>query len=117
MLELRNVNSFYGDAQILFDVSLRIDKGEVAALFGRNGVGKTTTFRTIMGLNPPRYQGDIFYQQENIQGLPAFRIARKGIGFVPEDRQIFQSHGPTQPDRGPEDIEGSKKEMGSGAGL
>jgi branched-chain amino acid transport system ATP-binding protein len=89
MLELKNVNSYYGDAQILFDVSLRIDKGEVAALFGRNGVGKTTTFRTIMGLNPPRYQGDIFYKQENIQGLPPFRIARKGIGFVPEDRQIF----------------------------
>jgi branched-chain amino acid transport system ATP-binding protein len=89
MLELKNVNSYYGDAQILFDVSLRINKGEVAALFGRNGVGKTTTFRTIMGLNPPRYQGDIFYQQENIQGLPPFRIARKGIGFVPEDRQIF----------------------------
>ena len=89
MLELKNVNSYYGDAQILFDVSLRIDKGEVAALFGRNGVGKTTTFRTIMGLTPPRYEGDIFYQQENIRGLPAFRIARKGIGFVPEDRQIF----------------------------
>lgn len=89
MLELRNVNSYYGDAQILFDVSLRIDKGEVAALFGRNGVGKTTTFRTIMGLTPPRYEGDILYNDENLRGLPAFRIARKGIGFVPEDRQIF----------------------------
>jgi branched-chain amino acid transport system ATP-binding protein len=89
MLELKNVNSFYGDAQILFDVSLRINKGEVAALFGRNGVGKTTTFRSIMGLNPPRCQGEIVYRQENIQGLPPFRIARKGIGFVPEDRQIF----------------------------
>jgi branched-chain amino acid transport system ATP-binding protein len=89
MLELKDVNSYYGDAQILFDVSLRINKGEVAALFGRNGVGKTTTFRTIMGLNPPRYQGDILYKEENIRGLPAFRIARKGIGFVPEDRQIF----------------------------
>jgi len=89
MLELKNVNSYYGDAQILFDVSLRIEKGEVAALFGRNGVGKTTTFRTIMGLTPPRYEGDIFYHEENLRGLPAFRIARKGIGFVPEDRQIF----------------------------
>ena len=89
MLELKNVNSYYGDAQILFDVSLRINQGEVAALFGRNGVGKTTTFRTIMGLHPPRYQGEIFYQQENIRGLPPFRIARKGIGFVPEDRQVF----------------------------
>ena len=89
MLELKNVNSYYGDAQILFDVSLRIKEGEVAALFGRNGVGKTTTFRTIMGLNPPRYQGDILYKQENIRGLPPFRIARTGIGFVPEDRQVF----------------------------
>ena len=61
MLELKNVNSYYGNAQILFDVSLRINEGEVAALFGRNGVGKTTTFRTIMGLTPPRYQGDILY--------------------------------------------------------
>ena len=78
--ELKNVNSYYGDAQILFDVSLRIEKGEVAALFGRNGVGKTTTFRTIMGLSSPRYEGDILYQQENIRDLPAFRIARKGIG-------------------------------------
>jgi branched-chain amino acid transport system ATP-binding protein len=89
MLELRNVNGFYGDAQVLFEVNLRIKEGEVAALFGRNGVGKTTTFRTIMGLTPPRYQGDILYRQESIRGLPPFRIARKGIGYVPEDRQVF----------------------------
>ena len=89
MLELKNVNSFYGDAQILFDVSLRIEEGQVAALFGRNGVGKTTTFRSIMGLNPPRYQGEIVYRNENLQGLQPFQIARRGIGFVPEDRQIF----------------------------
>jgi branched-chain amino acid transport system ATP-binding protein len=89
MLELRNVNGFYGDAQVLFDVSLRIGQGEVVALFGRNGVGKTTTFRTIMGLTPPRYQGDILYRQESLRGLPAYRIARRGIGYVPEDRQVF----------------------------
>jgi len=89
MLELKNVNSFYGDAQILFDVNLRIEEGQVAALFGRNGVGKTTTFRSIMGLNPPRYQGEIVYRNENLQGLQPFQIARRGIGFVPEDRQIF----------------------------
>lgn len=89
MLELRKVNGFYGDAQVLFDVSLRIGKGEVVALFGRNGVGKTTTFRTIMGLTPPSYEGDILYRGESLRGLPAFRIARKGVGFVPEDRQVF----------------------------
>ena len=89
MLDLKNVNSFYGDAQILFDVSLRIEEGQVAALFGRNGMGKTTTFRTIMGLNPPRYQGEVVFQNENLRGLLPYQIARKGIGFVPEDRQIF----------------------------
>lgn len=89
MLEVKHVRSFYGDAQVLFDVSLHVGKGEVVALFGRNGVGKTTTFRTIMGLNPPRYEGEILYEGESLGGLPAFRIARKGIGFVPEDRQIF----------------------------
>ena len=89
MLELKNVNSFYGDAQILFDVSLRIEEGQVTALFGRNGMGKTTTFRTIMGLNPPRYDGEIVYRNENLRGLLPYQIARKGIGFVPEDRQIF----------------------------
>ncbi|MGA2958017.1 MAG: ABC transporter ATP-binding protein [Thermodesulfobacteriota bacterium] len=89
MLELKKVNSFYGDAHILFDVNLRIGEGEVASLFGRNGVGKTTTFRSIMGLNPPKCQGQILYREENILAQPPFRIARKGIGFVPEDRQIF----------------------------
>ncbi|RPJ10932.1 MAG: ABC transporter ATP-binding protein, partial [Deltaproteobacteria bacterium] len=89
MLELKKVNSYYGDAHILFNVDLRIGAGDIAALFGRNGVGKTTTFRSIMGLTPPRCQGEIVYHGENILGLPAYRIARRGIGFVPEDRQIF----------------------------
>lgn len=89
MLELRDLNSYYGDAHILFDVSLRVNEGEIAALFGRNGVGKTTTFRSVMGLNPPHCQGNILYKNGNILGLPPYRIARRGIGFVPEDRQIF----------------------------
>ena len=74
------MNSYYGDAQILFDVSLRMAQGEVAALFGRNGVGKSTTFRTIMGLSSPRCEGEILFQQENVRDLPPFRIARRGIG-------------------------------------
>jgi len=89
MLELKNVNSFYGEAHILFDVTLQVREGEAAALFGRNGVGKTTTFRSIMGLNPPRCRGEILYRKQNILGLPPYRIACRGIGFVPEDRQIF----------------------------
>jgi len=89
MLELKNLNSFYGDAHILFDVNLRIEEGETAALFGRNGVGKTTTFRSIMGLTPPRCQGEVLFRQKNILGLAPYRIARLGVGFIPEDRQIF----------------------------
>jgi branched-chain amino acid transport system ATP-binding protein len=89
MLELKDINSFYADAHILFDLNLWLKEKEIAALFGRNGVGKTTTFRSIMGLNPPQCQGQIIYKGESILGLPPFRIARKGIGFVPEDRQIF----------------------------
>jgi branched-chain amino acid transport system ATP-binding protein len=89
MLELKNVNSYYGEAHILFDVNLRIGEGEIAALFGRNGVGKSTTFRSIMGLVPPRCEGEILFHGENIVGLPPYRIARRGLGFVPEDRQIF----------------------------
>jgi branched-chain amino acid transport system ATP-binding protein len=89
MLEIKNLNSFYGEAHILFDVNLRINEGDIAALFGRNGVGKTTTFRSIMGLTPPRCEGEILYRAENIRGLEPHQIARRGIGFVPEDRQVF----------------------------
>jgi branched-chain amino acid transport system ATP-binding protein len=89
MLEIKNINSFYGEAHILFDVSLRINEGDIAALFGRNGVGKTTTFRSIMGLTPPRCEGEILYRRENIRGLAPYQIARRGVGFVPEDRQVF----------------------------
>jgi branched-chain amino acid transport system ATP-binding protein len=89
MLELKGVKGFYGDAQVLFDINLKIERGEVVALFGRNGVGKTTTFRTIMGLTPPRWEGDILYEGRSLRGLPSYKIARRGIGFVPEDRQIF----------------------------
>lgn len=89
MLELINLNSFYGGAQILFDVNLKVKKEQVVALFGRNGAGKTTTFRSIMGMVPPLCKGAIQYQDENLLGLPSYKIAQKGIGFVPEDRKIF----------------------------
>lgn len=89
MLELKNVNSYYAGGHILFDVNVCVAEGQIVGLFGRNGVGKTTTFRSIIGLTPPVCRGEIIYNEENILGLPAFLIARKGIGYVPEDRRIF----------------------------
>jgi branched-chain amino acid transport system ATP-binding protein len=88
ILEVQDIYTSYGPSQILFGVSLAIDAGECVALLGRNGVGKTTTLRSIMGLTPP-HQGRVRYQGQNIAGKPAYRVARLGIGFVPEDRRIF----------------------------
>ncbi len=87
-LELKSVNTFYGRSHILFDVSLAVEKGEVVSLLGRNGAGKSTTFRSVIGLTPPR-SGEVVFKGERISGLRAFRICRKGIGFVPEDRRCF----------------------------
>jgi branched-chain amino acid transport system ATP-binding protein len=87
-LELSSINTFYGRSHILFDVSLSIEKGEVVSLLGRNGAGKSTTFRSIIGLTPPR-SGEVIFRGERVNDLRAFRICRKGIGFVPEDRRCF----------------------------
>jgi branched-chain amino acid transport system ATP-binding protein len=87
-LELDSVNTFYGRSHILFDVSLSVAKGEVVALLGRNGAGKSTTFRSVIGLTPPQ-SGEVRFKGEKVNGLRAFRICRKGIGFVPEDRRCF----------------------------
>ena len=88
MLTVEKINTFYGEAHTLFDVSLDIQEGEVIALLGRNGAGKTTTIRSIMGLTPPR-AGRIMFKNENIAGLPPYIIANKGVGFVPDNRRIF----------------------------
>ena len=88
MLVLDNVNSFYGSSQILFDVSLTVGDGEVVTLLGRNGMGKTTTVGTIMGVVPAR-RGTITFCNRPIQNLPSYRIARVGLALVPEGRQIF----------------------------
>jgi branched-chain amino acid transport system ATP-binding protein len=88
MLELQHVAGGYGETRVLFDVSLSVRAGEVVALLGRNGMGKTTTIRTIMGLLP-RQGGTIRVDGADITGLPPFRIARMGLGLVPEGRQIF----------------------------
>jgi branched-chain amino acid transport system ATP-binding protein len=88
MLEVEGLRAGYGPAEILFGVSLTLARGEVAALMGRNGAGKSTTLKAIMGLVPPR-AGRVRFAGRDIAGLAAFRIARLGLGYVPEDRRIF----------------------------
>lgn len=88
MLEVDGITAFYGESQALFGVSLAVREGEVVTLLGRNGMGKSTTIRAIMGLTPAR-TGTIRYQEREIQALPSYRIARLGLGLVPEGRQIF----------------------------
>jgi branched-chain amino acid transport system ATP-binding protein len=88
LLKVENMHTFYGTSHILFGISLLVNKGEIVSLLGRNGVGKTTTLRSIMGLTPPR-SGSIKFREIEIRGKPPFRIARMGIGYVPDDRRIF----------------------------
>jgi branched-chain amino acid transport system ATP-binding protein len=88
MLQLDKINTFYGLSHILFDVSLDIERGETVCLLGRNGVGKSTTLKSIMGLTPPR-SGKIAFAGQDITGLATHRIARFGVGYVPENRIIF----------------------------
>jgi branched-chain amino acid transport system ATP-binding protein len=88
VLEVEGLRAGYGPAEILFGVSMKLARGEVAALMGRNGAGKSTTLKAIMGLVPPR-AGRVRFAGRDIAGLAAFRIARLGLGYVPEDRRIF----------------------------
>ena len=90
MLELSKVNTYYQNSHVLHDISMKVDAGQIVALLGRNGVGKTTTMRTIMGLTPSR-RGTITFKGKDISRLKPFQIAREGIGFVPEERWIFPS--------------------------
>jgi len=91
ILEVEGIDVFYGASQILFGVSLAVEAGQSMALLGRNGAGKSTTMKAIIGLAPPR-RGAIRVRGEAVQGRAADRIARSGIGFVPEDRQVFPEH-------------------------
>jgi len=88
MLNVNGIDTYYGLSHILFDVSLTVNKGEVVGLLGRNGAGKSTTMRSIMGLTPPK-KGRITYKGEDITGQKPFRLFRKGIGYVPDDRRVF----------------------------
>jgi branched-chain amino acid transport system ATP-binding protein len=88
MLSVRQLQASYGAAQVLFDISLEVNAGEVVTLLGRNGMGKTTTVRSIMGLLRPR-GGEVRLDGAAVTGLAPYRIAKTGIGLVPEGRQIF----------------------------
>ena len=88
MLSVKNLQAAYGIAQVLFDISFEIGSGEVVTLLGRNGMGKTTTVKSIMGLLRPR-GGEVRFDGAPVTGFPPFRVAQHGIGLVPEGRQIF----------------------------
>jgi branched-chain amino acid transport system ATP-binding protein len=88
LLQLDDVHAAYGLSRVLFGISLEVNEGECVCLLGRNGVGKTTTMRTVMGLTPPS-TGRISFKSRDITGWSPYRVARAGIGFVPEDRRIF----------------------------
>ena len=87
MLKVENLHAYYGKSHILQGVDIYVDGGEVVSLLGRNGVGRSTTVKAIMGEDPP--QGSIKFKDYDIAGLPSYRIARLGLGYVPENRDIF----------------------------
>lgn len=87
-LSVQGLNSFYGPAHILFDVALEVGSGEVVALLGRNGAGKSTTFRSIVGLVEQR-EGQIVFEGRDVSAEPTHAIVRSGLGYVPEERRIF----------------------------
>lgn len=88
MLDVQGLNAWYGSAHILFDVGMQVRRGEVVALLGRNGAGKSTTLKSIMGLMA-RHSGEITFMGQRIDTLKPYQIARCGLGYVPEDRRIF----------------------------
>jgi branched-chain amino acid transport system ATP-binding protein len=90
MLKVNDIHTYYGDSYIIQGVSLEIGEGSVVALLGRNGMGKTTTIKSVMGFNPPR-RGTIEFKGRDICKLPSHEIARTGIGLVPQGRRIFPS--------------------------
>jgi branched-chain amino acid transport system ATP-binding protein len=91
LLRVEGAEVFYGASQILFGIELAVEKGQTMALLGRNGAGKSTTFKAIAGIAPPR-RGRIILAGKPVTGQPPYRIAKAGIGYVPEDRQVFPEH-------------------------
>ena len=88
MLEIKELNTYYEESHILQGVSLNVDHGEIVCLLGRNGVGKSTTLKSTIGLVEPR-SGEVFFKGRNIAGMPPYTIAKLGVGYVPEERRIF----------------------------
>src|SRR5919108_4812389 len=88
MLTVDNIHTYYGDSHVLQGVSLRVQQGEVVSLLGRNGVGKSTTIKSIIGFTPPR-RGQIKLREVDVTGLPSYRRAQLGVGLVPQGRSIF----------------------------
>jgi len=88
LLEVHDLNTYYGTSHVLQGISLNVARGEIVALLGRNGMGKSTTLKSIMGLVKPK-SGSVIFQEKDITGYPPYKVARVGIGYVPEDRRIF----------------------------
>lgn len=88
LLEVRDLNTYYGTSHVLQGISLNVAQGEFIALLGRNGMGKSTTLKSIIGLVKPR-SGSVIFQEKDITGYPPYKAARAGIGYVPEERRIF----------------------------
>jgi branched-chain amino acid transport system ATP-binding protein len=90
ILELKDLNTYYEQSHILQGISLNVDHGEIVCLLGRNGVGKSTTLKSIIGLVTPR-SGEVLFNGQNVAGMPPHVIAKLGVGYVPEDRRIFST--------------------------
>jgi branched-chain amino acid transport system ATP-binding protein len=88
LLEVKDLNTFYGMSHVLQGISLNVDHGEIVTLLGRNGMGKSTTLKSVMGLVKPN-SGSVVFEGKNITGNPPYKVARAGIGYVPEERRIF----------------------------
>lgn len=88
MLRVENIHTYYGLSHILFGVSLEVGRGEIVCLLGRNGAGKSTTIKSIMGLTPPK-RGRIIFKEQSCTGHKPYIMARRGLGFVPDDRRVF----------------------------
>src|SRR5919204_821000 len=90
MLEVRDIHTYYGDSYVLQGVSLKADRGTVVAVLGRNGMGKTTLIRSIIGFTPPR-RGQLLFKGVDVTRTPSYRIAQMGMGIIPQGRRIFPS--------------------------
>src|SRR5499427_9944119 len=90
MLEVREIHTYYGDSHVLQGISLKVEKGKVVGLLGRNGMGKTTLIRSIIGFTPPR-QGQVHFKGQDITAWPSYRTVRLGMGLVPQGRRVFPS--------------------------